>query len=782
MTPAGGPTPKAPHVKIGSYFFRVDEDADVPFRRVSDSLMQPRTDVSGVPGAINLQRDVWLWQMSDFVGGEGREVFDSSDPLGPPTYFKTDGGVDVRVRGEFSLHPDEQLISNITGGGSAPTTTVWSNGAGGGDFTTVAGSPTYGVGPNANRVRLSPADSVRAPARTPGTNVIHVFARFIQARTTPTNKLVTIKFQVWNNTDSLSVAFSQLTVRENEPMTMALAFTAAAGKTYHYRASNEEGAGSNTVQLAKITEESYGTGPAASQDIEVLQLGIQDSVWALTYDTANTDVLEWDFVNNEWDQIVSNMNGSGPRALTGSDQYMYALQDNGRIYRINTAGATYYAEPPTTAGVGEELGLAVANNRLYALYDQALFELTLDSTSAGLPFTEAETDYLLVVSPGEMPKELSPDTTRRQHISALPNGVRWFINQRGGQTAIYEFSEGAASARWHLPAGFIATAIHHYANITFIAASFTNEAAAPAESRAGIYYIGSDQLLRFLGYLRFTETNSMDVCYMTSYGHDVYFFQGRRIWRYNLGSGGLCLENVTSQSEESWSRALARMDKKFWAAVHNEGTFIADNSYPTQTMWLYSPVWDFDLPDLQKVLLSFDIITRPLPAATRLDMEYRVDEASTWTSTDGAGATMSQEVDNTVKTRFTISTSSSTKKFSTLQYRIGLTSLDGVDTPRVLSVTARAYILDYEDFFDMTLLLDDDTSTERLRTEQLTGRQKAARLWTYKSAKNLIAFEDHFSSPRFDDEDAYTVVIEDPFQEIVERGKSSLRLKLKVIS
>ena len=781
MTPAGGPAPQAPHVKIGDYYFRIDEDAEVPFRRISDSLMQPRTDVSGIPGAINLQRDVWLWTMSDFVGGEGREVFDSSDPLGPPTFFKTDGGVDCRVRGEFSLHPDESLVANTTGGGSAPTSTVWSNGATGGDFTTVSGAPTYDVGPNANRVRLNNGDKVRAPARTPGTNVVRVTARFIQARTTPSNKQVSVKFEVWNNTDSLSVEAKTKTIKENEPTQIQIEFTGTAAKTYHYRASNEDSS-PLTVQLAKITEDSYGIGPAGSQDIRALQLGINDNVWGLTFDGTNTDVLRWDFTNDDWDQIVSNMNAGVPRALAGSDQYMYALLDNGRIYRINGSGATYYAEPPTTAGVGEELGLAVANNRLYALYDQALFELTLDSTSAGLPFTEAEADYLLVVAPGEMPKELSPVTTQRQHISALPNGVRWYINQRGGQSVIYEFGDGAASSKWHLPMGFIATAIHHYANITFISASFTNAASSPAETRAGIYYIGSDQLLRFLGYLRFTETNSQDVAYMTSYGHDVYFLQGRRIWRYNLGSGGLTLENVTSQNDESKSRALARMDKKFWAAVEGEGTFVADDAYPTQTMWLYSPVWDFDLPDLQKVLLSFDVVTRPLPANTRFDVEYRVDEAATWTSTDGAGATMSQEVDDAVKTRFTISNSTATKKFSTLQWRVGLTSLNGTDTPRVLSVTARGYVLEYEDGFDLTVLLDDDTSTDRLRSEQLTGRQKAGRLWTYKTAKNLLAFEDHYSAREFADKDSYTVVIEDPFQELVERGKSSIRLKLKVLS
>lgn len=769
-----GKSQTTPHVRIGGVYFKLDEDAEVTFRRISDSLMQPRTDISGVPGGINLQRDMWLHSMSDFTGGEGREVFDSSDPLGPPCFFKTDGGVDVRVKGEFSLHPDETLVSNSTGGGSAPTVTSWSDGANGADFTTVSGSPTYGVGATGHVVRLNAGDKVRAPARTPGLGpTIVVTARFAQAHTTNSNKKVAVRFEIWDNTGSSVVTSTTANVRENEPVTLSLSYTPAAATTYHYRCSNTD-SDPLTIQLRKITENSYATAPAASQDIRALQLGINDNVWGATYDGTNTDILRWNFTNDEWDQIVGNMNASQPRAMTGSDQYMYTLQDNGRIYRINGSGATQYADPPTTTGTGEELGLAVSNNKLWVLHDQALAQLSLDATT-GLPLAEG-TNYTLVVLPGEMPKELSPDTNLRQHISAIPNGVRWFVNQRGGQTVIYEFTE-AIAPKWHLPAGFIATAIHHYANITFIAATFTNAAASPAEERAGIFYIGSDQLLRFLGYLRFTEPNTQDVVYMTSYGHDVYWYQGNRIWRYNLGSGGYTLENVTSQADESKSRALARMDKKFWAAVEGEGTYIADDNYPINTiMYLYSPVFDFDLPETQKILVSLDIEQRPQPSNTYVYVEYRVDEEETWTlastlTTVGA-----------VKTRVTISDSSSTKKFTNYQWRIGLSTTDGLDTPRIRAVTGRAYVLAYEDFFDMTLLLDDDDSTNRMVTEQLTGRQKAARIWALKTAGNLISFEDHYSSSKFSDFDTYTVAIEDPFQDGVAVGEASLRLKLKVIT
>jgi hypothetical protein len=216
------------------------------------------------------------------------------------------------------------------------------------------------------------------------------------------------------------------------------------------------------------------------------------------------------------------------------------------------------------------------------------------------------------------------------------------------------------------------------------------------------------------------------------------------------------------------------MDKKFWVAVEGEGTYVADDAYPTTTMWLYSPVWEFDLPDLDKLLDSFDIVCAPLPSSTRIDLEYSVDEGD-WVSAGSlstAGATSA---------RLRVSTASSTVRFRNLRWRCGLTSINGVDTPRVRSVTARARVIEYQDYFDLTILLEDDTSLERLRGEQLSGRAKAKRLWRHKQNRALLTFEDHYSSRRPGDKDTYTVVIEDPFQEITERGQSSLRLKLLVV-
>jgi hypothetical protein len=768
------------HIVIGTDTFVVDEDADVPFRHIFDSVMVPRVEISGVPGAINLQRDVWLWNFSEFAGGEGRLVFDSGDPVGPPTYAKSDGGIDTRIPGEFSLHPDERLVNNETGGGSAPTVTTWDQSS---DWTTVNGSPDLSAGPTGDHARLSPADEVRAPPRTPGAGpTLTVDARIVMTRATASNKKVDYRFQIWNNTDSTVAASGTGQLKDQEKVTVSLSYTPVAGKTYHYRVRNTDGGSGVTIDLKSVKESNFATAPTSPNDCRDLRLGIQDDIWAAVYDGTNTDILRWNFGSDLWDQIVGNMNASEPRAMTGSDRYMYTLQDNGRIYRINGAGATHYAADPATAGFtgsyGEELGICVANNKLYALYQQGLFELTLDLT-AGLPVS-AGADYQEVVTPGLFYSELSPDTTARQHICAMSSGVRFFTNVRGEQATIWEYSTTNGLSPTHmLPLGYVITAVRHYANITFIAATYTNQAALPAEKRAAIFYISADNLMRGLGVLRFDDTNSQPVAYISAYGDDVYFLQGKRIWRYDTGAGGLTLENEMSAADETKTRAMARMDKKFWVAVEGQGTFVADDVYSTSMAYLTSPLWDFDLTDLEKVLLGFEVITAPLPSNTLWTIEYRLDEDEAWTS---AGEVTTA---GSVKTRLTVSTPADTKKFRTITWRCGLASIDGVDTPRIRSITTRVYVLDYEESFDVTIRMDDDDSTNRLQREQISGRKKAQRLLAYKSAKDLVDFKDYYSLNAMKNphgHDDYVVVLEDPFQELAAMGNSSIRLKLKVVS
>lgn len=766
------------HILLGGMAFRLDESqAEVTMRRISDSLMAPRQDISGIPGALNLQRDMWLWTMSDWSGGEGRKYFDSADPLGPPTFWKSEGGIDVRKRGEFSLHPDESLITNKTGGGSVPIVSSWANTA----LSTESGSPTYNYGPSGDAILLGKNDEVQTPGRTPGAAAVRVYCRFTNARPKRGNK-VSVRFRVRNVTDGNDTITKSVTnVRDGEGVTLTCSFTAVAGKTYRYLAANIDDDSDAEIRVKKITEEVFGTGPASSINMYDLRLGIGENVYGLAWDGTSTDVLVWNFSSNSWDQAVANMVASEARAMSGSDQYMYSLHANGEVWRWDSSSAVKYAANPNDSNTGFEtqnfgapLGIMVSNNKVYTLFQQGLFQLTADLSTSTLL---ASGDYSLVGYPGDFYKELNPNTTYRQRMAAISNGVRFFINVTGEQSVIYEFITDEALQPIHsVPSGYTITAIKHYANITFIGATFTNRAATPAEKRAGVFYISADNLLYFLGYLRFDDSNSQPIQYISSYGHDVYFLQGRRIWRYHTGTGGITVENETTVEDQSKPRAMARMDKKFWVAVEDEGTFVSDDEYPRIPMFVYSPLWDNDVPDIDKVLLSVDLQMEPLPANTIVYVEYAVDESDLFT----LAGTISTP--GTTEERITISDASTTVKFRSMQWRVGLASTDGSATPRIRAVTTRTYVLEYEDSFELTVLLDDDDAMNRLQGQQLSARAKANRLWSLKQSKELTTFVDHYSSRLPGDADTYTVIIEDPFQEMVREGQSSLRMRLKVVT
>src|SRR6266542_1943970 len=72
--------PSGAHVKLGSYEFFLDEKQTPPYRHSFDSLLAQRTDISGVPGAQNLNPQVLPWITTDWLGGEGNFFVDSGDP------------------------------------------------------------------------------------------------------------------------------------------------------------------------------------------------------------------------------------------------------------------------------------------------------------------------------------------------------------------------------------------------------------------------------------------------------------------------------------------------------------------------------------------------------------------------------------------------------------------------------------------------------------------------------------------------------------------------------
>jgi hypothetical protein len=184
-------------------------------------------------------------------------------------------------------------------------------------------------------------------------------------------------------------------------------------------------------------------------------------------------------------------------------------------------------------------------------------------------------------------------------------------------------------------------------------------------------------------------------------------------------------------------------------AAETQGVYVSQNTYPVDsTQYLELPIHDFDLPDLDKSLVSITVVLEPLLANWTVTVEYDANESGSWTS----AGTISTA--GTARQTLTVSSSSSTAKFRNLKLRLGLASSDGADTPVVRSASVKAGVIEYQRQFQLVLKLDDTP----LVGQNMSGEQKADVLKALEDAKALVEFQDHYKT-RPGNSDTYTVQI-----------------------
>jgi hypothetical protein len=313
---------------------------------------------------------------------------------------------------------------------------------------------------------------------------------------------------------------------------------------------------------------------------------------------------------------------------------------------------------------------------------------------------------------------------------------------------------------------------------------FANRAASPAKTRSGIMYIGADGSLRFLGYFRFHDPDDERVSYIDAWGDSCYFLQGKYLWRYDTSTGGITLETLFGPAADTNARSFAVMDTKKWVAYAGEAPHVSGATYPAaQTVYLYSPIWDYGVPDKDKTLLDVTVITKPLPANTSISFQYQDNEDGTWTTINApSSASTTGSTTHTFRV-WGSATMPTTVSFRNLQWRVGLRSSDGVSTPTIRSVTTRTYVLEYQPAFEVAIKLKDETSQDRPKADQFTGRDRAEYLWTMVSNKDIVTFVNNYESPpERPDPESFAVIIEDPFLDLRKQGQGTARLRLKVLA
>lgn len=157
--------PDQAHVSVGGVPYRLDEAYErATGRRCYDhylrSLFSGRTDITGRPGAQNLNPDNLVWQLTEF-NGEGQVVLNPDDPTSATRFYRSEG-LDFRTPGEFKLNKST-VAQNPPSAVSGSTTT-----------TTIQGSALVDVTGTYTTVNTTDAqlnvlnDKVRTASLTPG--------------------------------------------------------------------------------------------------------------------------------------------------------------------------------------------------------------------------------------------------------------------------------------------------------------------------------------------------------------------------------------------------------------------------------------------------------------------------------------------------------------------------------------------------------------------------------------------------------------------------------------
>jgi hypothetical protein len=156
-------------VEIGGVQFRVDKNAPEEigkpsYRHWTRSLFSGRTDISGRPGAQNLNPDLMRWYLTDF-SGEGQLILPPDDPDLFTRFWRSEG-LNLRTPGQAKLNTSTILQAPADASGGA---TVTKEGAA--DFTDVTGTSTTS---GTDRMLSAVDDIVQSTDHTPGASQVQV--------------------------------------------------------------------------------------------------------------------------------------------------------------------------------------------------------------------------------------------------------------------------------------------------------------------------------------------------------------------------------------------------------------------------------------------------------------------------------------------------------------------------------------------------------------------------------------------------------------------------------
>lgn len=144
------------------------------------------------------------------------------------------------------------------------------------------------------------------------------------------------------------------------------------------------------------------------------------------------------------------------------------------------------------------------------------------------------------------------------------------------------------------------------------------------------------------------------------------------------------------------------------------------------------PIWDFDLPEEEKILLSAEVHTSALAAGDIVELSFVLDD-STVITTDATEAANSlrHETDGATRKNFTMTDTGTERIFRFLEPRVEITgtgATQGTTGPTVYSVSMRATTAGTQQFLNARISLSNQSGKSRVPGRSVTARKQQEEL------------------------------------------------------
>jgi hypothetical protein len=597
----------------------------------------------------------------------------------------------------------------------------------------------------------------------------------------PTSVTVYARNHTDGNTSGLPSKTIQLQNTSSAQL-VTLNWTATAAKAYRVRVRYNSG-----VQRPIVDKMDHNAQSTGAWILDHMELGQFGYVWLAGHQGSGDNQLwSYNFALEKWNLenalTTISATASASIGMAHSDTYQYILDVGGEISR-----ATLSAELAYTDARAGAVGIAICQNRLFVLKEHASngVDIEVFPVDGAGSFTSSTSGYQAVEVASAL---VTPDTTLRQRIVGTPTGARFFVNYSGVTSVIYESDTSGSTLTCReiarLDVGAKASAITYVAGLTFIAGSFLAETGQTA--RSALWVIDQNGVLRRIGYFRRDDPDSNRVQYMQPYQNDLWCLQGPYVWRYSLATGGLFLEYELSPGLASNAKSLAVVQGHVIVLYSSEdATNTGGVTWVTGSVDTYrqasvedgntvtSSIFDYGLPAVKKMLAKVQVITDDMPADTAVRVEYQADQDGEWvevgTHTSGT------------ETPFYISEPNNPIDFRTLQIRTSLSSSTGDDTPTLKAVVVEALPSEFEEFFELMVLTEDEDSSFHVDGQERSGGDVSQAIQGLWKTGAPVTFEDGMQHSAIGNNPTYLCRIDDFDATNDQIGEGRMMVRLRVL-